>query len=156
MFRRSFRNASIQSKFRILVLEVSVLAVAASCGVFIAYLWISTRARTVTRQETMATIVADQSTAALEFDQAPQAATILSALKAEKLMTAAAIYNRQGKLFATYLNEGSPRESIPEHPGADGQRYEGGDLLNFHPILSGGERVGTLLPRRSMAAARER
>src|SRR5687767_985949 len=95
----SFRDVSIRNKFRILVLAVSVLAVAGACGVFVTYLWFSTRSRLIDRQEIMATIVADQSTAAVEFDQPAQAAAILSTLKAERQIVVASIYSRQGRLF---------------------------------------------------------
>src|SRR2546421_12123381 len=119
MLGRTFRHASIRSKFQFLVLSISILAVAASCGVFITYLWISTRARLVLRQETMATIVGDQSTAALEFDQPAQATTILSTLKAERQIVAAAIYTREGRLFAGYRREGATPGTLPERPGPD-------------------------------------
>src|SRR5258708_28106968 len=119
MLGRSFRNTSIGNKFRILVLAISAVAVAGSCTVFITYLWFSTRTRLVNRQETMATIVGDQSTAVLEFDQPAQAATILGTLKAERQIVAAAIYNRQGRLFASYLREGSTPDLIFPTPRID-------------------------------------
>jgi len=156
MLGRSFRNASIRNKFRVLVLAVSILAVAGSCGVFITYLWFSTRARLVQRQETMATIVADQSTAAVEFNQPPQAAAILATLKAEKQIVVAAIYTREGRLFASYVRDETPSRVLPEKPGPEGQRFEGGDLLNFHPIQSGGERIGTLHVRSDLNDLKER
>ncbi|HLY73342.1 MAG TPA: ATP-binding protein [Planctomycetota bacterium] len=156
MLQRSFRNASIRNKFRILVLGISAIAVAGSCTVFITYLWFSTRARLVERQETMATIVGDQSTAALEFDQPSQAAAILATLKAEQPIVAAAIYTRPGRLFASYLREGISPSILPALPGPDGQRFQDGDLLDFHPIQSGGDRVGTLLMRSDLSELRDR
>jgi PAS domain S-box-containing protein len=149
-------KSSIRSKFRMLVLGVSVLAVAGSCGVFVTYLWFSTRTHLVQRQQTIAAIVADQSTAAVEFDQPLQATAILATLKAEKQIVAAAIYTRQGRLFARYLRESGFSGLLPEGPGTDGQRFDGGDLLNFHPVLSGGERVGTLHLRSDLSALTER
>lgn len=156
MLGRTFRDASVLNKFRVLMLSVSVLAAAGSCGVFIVYLWISTRGELALRQHTMASIVADQSTAAVEFDQPPQATAILAALRAEKQIVAAAVYTRQGRLFARYLREGATSASLPDGAGPDGQRFEGGDLLVFQPILSSGERVGTLHIRSDLAELRER
>src|SRR5438132_948648 len=147
MLGPTFRHTSIRNKFRILVFAISVFAVIGSCAVFIAYLWFSTRATIIHRQDTMAAIVADQSTAALEFDQPAQAAAILGTLKAEHQIVFAAVYTRQGKPFARYTREGSGSGIAPDRPGPDGQRFEDGDLLNFHPIHSGGERVGTLYIR---------
>jgi PAS domain S-box-containing protein len=147
---------SIRNKFRMLVLGVSVFAVAGSCGVFVTYLWFSMRAQLTLRQQTMAAIIADQVTAAVEFDQPPQATAILSTLKAEKQILAAAIYTRQGRLFAKYLREGNPAGLIPERPAPDGHWFDEGGLLNFHPVLSGGERVGTLHIRSDLSALRER
>jgi PAS domain S-box-containing protein len=156
MLGRSFRNTSIRNKFRILVLAISAFAVTGSCAVFIAFLWFSTRTQLVQRQETMAAIVGDQSTAALEFDQPAQAATILGTLKAERQVVVAAIYTRQGKLFASYVREGRRPDAVPARPAPDGQRFEEGDLLDFHPIYSGGERVGVLHVRSDLEDLRNR
>lgn len=156
MLGRSFRNQSIRDKFRTLVLAISVLAVAGSCGVFVAYLWVTTRARLVLSQETMATIVADQTTAALEFVQPAQAAAILASLKAERRIAAAAVYDRPGRLFARHLRDGVAPGSLPDRPGPDGQRFEDGFLVIHQPIQSGGERVGTLVIRTDLSDLKER
>ena len=156
MLGRSFQNASIRNKFRVLVLAISVVAVVGSCLVFIIYLWFSVRTALVRRQETMASIIAEQSTAALEFDQPDQGTTILRTLKAEHQIVAAALYTRKGKLFASYLREGSPPAMLFDRADSDGQRFLDGDLLNFHPVQSGGERVGTLYVRSDLSDLRAR
>ncbi|HLY09272.1 MAG TPA: ATP-binding protein [Planctomycetota bacterium] len=154
--RSAFADASIRTKLRILILGISVLAVLGSCTVFITYLWFSTRARLVRRQDTFATVIADQSTAALDFDQPLQATALLNSLKAERQVVAAAIYTPQGRLFATYVRDGAAPGLIRDRPEPDGQRFEEGDLLNFHPIVSGGERVGTLHLRSDLTDLRDR
>ncbi len=152
----SFRDTPLRTKLRLLVLAISVAAVAGSCAVFIAYLWFSTRASMVRRQEIMATIVADQTIAAVEFNQPVQAATILATLKAERQIVAAAIYTPEGRLFASFLRAGAVPGDLPARPGEDGQRFVGGELLNFHAILSSGERVGTLHIRSDLTDLRDR
>src|SRR5260221_176129 len=46
--------------------------------------------------------------------------------------------------------------SLPSRPGADGTVFDGGDLLLFHPLRSGGERIGSFYLRSDMAELRQR
>jgi PAS domain S-box-containing protein len=151
-----FRDKPVRVKLRLIILIISGLAVTAACAIFVAYQWFASRNVLMSRLEVMATIVGDQSIAALEFDQAPQAVNILRSLKAEKPLILAAIYTREGRLFASYLREGADPSVIRAHPGADGLVFDGGDLLVFHPMNSGGERIGTFCLRSDLSQLWER
>jgi PAS domain S-box-containing protein len=153
---RSLRDKPIRAKLRAIVLIISGLAVAGSCTVFVAYQWFTSRNELAHRLGVMADIVGDQSTAALEFDQPTQAAIILRALKAERQILFAGIYSREGRLFASYVREGVDPIAIRAGPDPDGQTFDGGDLLVFHPMRSGGERIGTFGLRSDLADLRER
>src|SRR5579863_1039561 len=135
---------SIRSELRRIVLLTSAVAVVGSCAVFMAYQWTSSRSELRLRQSTLASIVADQAAAALEFDQPEPLAAILKSLKGEPTVDAAVAYTRGNRLFAQYVK---PGQSVPEpldRPGSDGQRFVGGELVTFRPVESAGERVGTL------------
>jgi len=89
----------------------------------------------------LARIVADNSTAALSFDDPEVAAQPLRALHFRTHLDAACIY-RGGTLFAKYLRRDQfacpapePRESI---------RSAGGNLMLSQPIVLDGRRIGTL------------
>jgi PAS domain S-box-containing protein len=153
---RSLRDKPIRTKLRAIVLIISGLAVTGSCTVFVTYQWITSRNELAHRLGVMADIVGDQSTAALEFDQPTQAATILRALKAERQILFAGIYGREGRLFASYVREGVDPVAIRAVPGPEGHTFDGSDLLVFHPMRSGGERIGTFGLRSDLADLRER
>ncbi|MBI4566539.1 MAG: HAMP domain-containing protein [Planctomycetes bacterium] len=137
------RDMPVRAKLRTIIFLVSGVAVLGACAVFLTYQWISSRKALVQQLQIMAEIVADQSTAAVEFNQAESAALIVGSLKAERQIRVAALYSKEGRLFAHYRRDGADAAEIPAAPAADGWRFEGGELLIFQPLWSGGERVGT-------------
>src|SRR5580693_3944046 len=64
---------------------------------------------------TMADIIAANSTAAMIYDDPNLAEENLAALRAEPDVTAAALFDNQGKLYAVYP-AALPRSSLPEKP----------------------------------------
>jgi PAS domain S-box-containing protein len=101
--------------------------------------------------ETMGGIIASNSTAALVFDDQKLSQEILSGLRAEPDVTAAAIFDRNGNLFAVYpawlrLSE------IPVPPPRDGTQFSRSDLVIFRQVLQGTNKVGTLFLRSDLGA----
>lgn len=151
-----FRDRPIHVKLRAIVLLISGLAVIGACTVLLAYQWFSARNGMAHRMEVMADIVGDQATAALEFDQPAQSAKILGSLKAEQQILLAVLYDRQGRVFSSYIRDGVDASEIRAHPGADGRMVEGYDIQVFHPVQSGGERIGTIALRTDLPELRQR
>ena len=88
-------------------------------------------------------IIGSNSTAALAFDDPKSAHEILSALLAEKQITAAAIYDNQGNLFASFPDT-VPVNQLPRQPGPLGHKIERRQFVTFRPILQDGTRLGTI------------
>ncbi len=120
------------------------------------------RSAIVEELKTIAGIVAENSTAALVFNDSIAAHETLSALKAKPDIIGAAIYGRDGRLFATYsaapgrdFDRRPAQERFPlAAPSADQEAGQGGsgtvrfrdDRLELRrPILLDGEAVGTLV-----------
>jgi PAS domain S-box-containing protein len=101
--------------------------------------------------KTMADIIASNSTAALIYDDPKLAEENLSALNAEPDVTAAALYDRQGKVYAVYPAF-LPVSAIPQTPSADGTKFTFRELVLFHPVVQGANRVGTLYIRSNLGA----
>jgi PAS domain S-box-containing protein len=150
-----FEDASIQRKLRAIILVISGLSVVGASTVFLTYDWISSRNTVMRQLSIMAEIVADESTAAVEFNQPAQAEAILRSLRAEPQIVAAAIYTPESGLFAQYLREGEGRPLL-EAPLPDGRTFEDGELLVYVPVLSSGERIGTFYLRSDLAELRHR
>jgi PAS domain S-box-containing protein len=98
---------------------------------------------------TQADLIALQSAATLAFDDPKAATQTLEALRALREISSAAIYNSNGKLFASYARPAEKDRTPPAFdPLIPGQRRAGDWLvLGGKPIMAAGdspERLGTL------------
>ncbi|MDJ0788741.1 MAG: methyl-accepting chemotaxis protein [Myxococcota bacterium] len=98
----------------------------------------------VDKTETLAAFVGLHSQAALLFQDGHAAEETLSALRAEPLVLAAAIYLEDGSLFASFGRDGEPE--LPESPEA-GTHFRPGILEVAQPIEDGGEAMGRVFVR---------
>src|SRR2546430_4885837 len=97
-------------------------------------------------------ILATNSTASLAFANDADARELLSALRADPHIVAAALYDRNRRLFATYPGD-LPGGALPAAPGPDGYRFQRGNLIGFQPVAeAGGQRLGTLYLASDLAA----
>ena len=146
---QAFRNVSIKRKLIAIIMLTSTVAVMLACLTFLAF-ELFTYQRTATRQLiTLARIVADNSTAALEFEDRRSASEMLAALRAEPNLTSACIYTWDGRPFAVYLR-GESRRDLPRRPGPPGVRFEDGHLVLFQPVVFDGDGIGTVYLNRSL------
>jgi signal transduction histidine kinase/CheY-like chemotaxis protein len=91
-----------------------------------------------------ADIIGTNSTAALAFRDAAAARDVLGALRADRAVVAAAIYDPAGEVFATYRREGTATGALPRAPGPEGLRFADGRLVVVRALTLDGERLGTL------------
>lgn len=150
---RRFEDMPIRDKLRLIIVIISGLAVLMACTVFVTYQWVSGRSSISRRMHILTDIVADQSTAALEFSQAPQAAAILASLRADRQIVTAALYTKDGRLFASYRRDGDGSATPPSRPEPDGETFQGRDFVVSQPVLSSGERIGTFYIRTDRSEA---
>jgi signal transduction histidine kinase len=101
------------------------------------------RQEMVTDLRTLAEIIAQNSTAALTFDDAAAAQETLAALGAKPPVLAASLYDEHSTLFARWSRAGGTAD-FPSRPGPDGHLFRGGSLTLFEPIRLRGERIGTV------------
>ena len=149
------RTGSITRKLTTLILLISGTVVLLTCGTLLTYEVVTFRRAMVRTLTTLAQVVAANSTAALAFDNPGDATNVLSALVAEPHIVAAALYDRNGRLFATYpvdLGVGA----VPSSPGAPGYRFGTSDLSLYQPVVSGTRELGTLYLHSDLAAMYER
>jgi signal transduction histidine kinase/CheY-like chemotaxis protein len=62
-------------------------------------------------------------------------------------LLAAALYTRQGKLFAAFTRSGVPSEALPDAPRAPGYTIGRGHIEIFRPVIENGEMLGTVYLR---------
>lgn len=140
----SFRNWPIKRKLTAIFLLISGLVLLLTSAAFVTYQVVTFRNTTRNNLGTRASILAANSTAALAFVNEADATEVLSALKSDPHMVAAALYDRQGRVFATY--PARPAAGlIPAAPEPDGFRFAGGRLVGFAPVAQeASDRLGTL------------
>ncbi|MDR3387866.1 MAG: ATP-binding protein [Rudaea sp.] len=139
----SLKDAPIRQKLMAGILLVSVVVMLLMQVAFFTYNYLAMRQTTEWRVATMAQIAASNATAALAFENRPDAEEILASLKAEQRIIAAAIYDQHNELFARYPAD-FPIARLPAAPGEDGRRFIDSHLIVFHPMVEHDRRLGTL------------
>ena len=136
------RAASIRRKLTVIMLLTSAVAVAVACATFAGFDRITFQHSMVRELATEATIIADNSAAALTFDDERAAAGTLSALAADARVVAAAIYGADGALFASYRRSDAPHDAVP--PRLQQATPDGDHLPFLQPIRLDDEMLGTV------------
>ncbi len=137
------RRASIKQKLLLVTLATTATALALAGVGVVALDAIQFRAALERDLSALAAITADNSTAALSFEDRSVAREILSALRVRSHLVNACLYRRDGDLFVSYIrpNAGSP--CLPPD-GARHVRWNAGGLFVSRPIELQGGRIGTL------------
>src|SRR5208282_4324914 len=108
-----FRNWSVGRKLMILMMAASSATLLLVCAVLMGYDFVTTSRATTEHLATLVQIIADNSKAALSFGDAAAAGEVLATLKAEPHITAACVYDKQGKPFASYHPKGASSSEAP-------------------------------------------
>jgi len=148
----AFRDRPIRQKLMISLLLTSLAVMLLMEGAYFIYGFLALRNSIAQQVEMLAKITAANSTAVLAFDNPQDAEEILLALSAEPAIVAAAIYNRDGRLFSRYPRS-LPTQEFPAGPAADGYVFQQTQLTGFQPISEHERRVGTLYLRFDMSGA---
>jgi len=99
---RFFTRTSIKRKQTLIITLTSGAALLLACLVLGTYEILAFRQAMVSNLSTLAEIVANNSTAALDFNDPKSNQETLSALQAEAHIVGAVVYTREGQIFAVY------------------------------------------------------
>lgn len=137
-------NWPIKRKLTAILLLVSGVVLLLTSAAFVTYQVVAIRQTTLKDVSTLGRIIAANSTASLAFANEADAKEILSALRAEPHVTAAALYDKDGRLFTQYPAD-LPGNSLPAAPVGDGYRFEHGYVVGAQSVAEeGSPRLGTL------------
>lgn len=142
MFR--FQDRSIKSKLMFLTLLTSSIVLMLAGIASISYQLIKVRQSLTYNLSTLAAVIGTNSTAALTFNDPQAGEETLEALAAYPRVMAAAIYTREGRVFATYVSSDAQKGFKPPPVQEYGSRFETNALIVFRPIFLGNERIGTV------------
>lgn len=136
------RDVPIRRKLILVILITTGFVVLVTRTSFVVYELMNYRRTLVYQLQVIARIVANNSTAALAFNAPEDADEILGALRAERYITLAALYDQHGVIFSRYP-EAVADAALPESPGK-GFGFEGGRLRGFQPVAEGDKILGNL------------
>ena len=109
---------------------------------FCAYEFLIFRQSSIQQLQILSRAIASNSTAALAFENAEDAASILTAFKSDPHIVAAALYDIRGKVFATYP-QGLQLDRLPARVGK-GFTFGRSALAGFEPVAEGPKQLGFL------------
>src|SRR5438445_6099305 len=140
----SLRDWPIKQKLTAMLVLISGLVLLLTSAAFAGYQYWSLRQATRDALAVRGRIIAANSTASLAFANVADAREILSALRTDRHIVAAVLYDKGGQGSAAYP-AGVAGDVVPAAPGPDGYRFERGLLIGFQPVEeAGSQRLGTL------------
>jgi PAS domain S-box-containing protein len=149
------RQTSIQRKLTSVIMVTTVTVLLLTGAAFVSYELVTFERWLENYVGTLGEIIADNSSSALRFDDPKAAEETLSTIAVERHIVAAALYDTNGQLFASWPTNVS-RAIFPAHPGAEGFRREQDFLILFSPVATPEQRMGTLYMRSDLGARQER
>ena len=145
----------MRRKLSLVILMTCSAVLLLACGVLAAYQMLDYRKTAARDLSVLAEVMAQNTRAAVAFDDQSKAEDTLMALKSEPSVVAACIYDDTGVQFATYRDPAKSIE-LPSHPGKDGIKFETTGLMVFHPIVLNNKRLGTLFMQGDLRGLHDR
>jgi signal transduction histidine kinase len=113
------------------------------------------RREMVTDLETLAEIVAQNTTAPLSFHYPDAAEETLAALDAKPSVLGASVYDKEGAPFAKWARKGA-HPDFPARPGPEGSEFRQHTLALFEPVVLEGDTIGTVYLESSLSEIAKR
>jgi signal transduction histidine kinase/ActR/RegA family two-component response regulator/uncharacterized membrane protein affecting hemolysin expression len=150
MPHRPFRH-----KLMRMVLLTSGLVILFTCAMFVTYEVVTFKQSVARQLNILGKAIAQNSTAALAFDNAEDARVVLSAFRSDPHIVSAALYSKSGALFASYP-DGVAREDLPRTLQPDGYHFERQFVIGFEPVRLNDMVLGTLFVKSDLRAIDQR
>jgi signal transduction histidine kinase/CheY-like chemotaxis protein/uncharacterized membrane protein affecting hemolysin expression len=139
-----FQDISIKRKLTAIIMIACAVALLLVSFGFVIYDLATFRQTKARDLSTLGEIIGNQSTAALTYEDKEAAREILAGLSAEKHIVAAGLYDKNGRLLASYSSDKNHAISCPKQPEREALRFQNGALVLFHEIRLDGDFAGTI------------
>ena len=149
-------NISIRWKLTLLIVTISTVSLLLASVAFITSDRINTQQTVSDNLDTMAEIIAANSSAALLFSDAMAAQETLGFLRAQEHIQAAAIYSKDDTVFASYRKPGITVVFPDSGIQPENILFWGDYVELFTHIKYEGEHIGMVYVRSNMKAVHER
>lgn len=148
------QKQSIKRKMVLIIMLTSSIALLLAGAAFVVYELISFREDMKDNLLSMASMVGETSSAALDFKDPDTAGEILQALGQEPHIMAACLYGNDGKPLATYSR--GNKGFHPPPPTADAYTFTSNSLHLFKQVRHKGKRIGTIYIQSDLEALTQR
>lgn len=147
---RRFRDLSIESKLRLVIMLVCVAALLPTCAAYIAFKWHHHRVLMISTMAVRSQVLAANVSGPLAFRSAEDAAEVLAALAVDRDIAVAGVFDSTGEVLAGYPAKRSV-ERIRFRPVATVEHHFAGDgLWVWAPVRHGDRTLGALVMRNSL------
>jgi signal transduction histidine kinase len=141
------QNMAIKRKLIAIVMLTCIMALILVGSAFLFWEWRGLRNNLLENLSTQAGITAENSKAALTFEDVEDAQETLKALKANSSIVFACVYKKDGTVFASYAKNEADKERLMIASRRQGNITSGGLLTIFKPIVLDDETIGTVCLR---------
>jgi two-component system, sensor histidine kinase len=142
---------SLRRRLVAVTLGSSGVALLVACAAFLVLDALADHREATRDLETIAAIFAYGSAGSLEFDDRSGATEVLAGMRAEPEILRAGLYDREGKLFASYRGERAGQDPW-SLPPADGLDFTAATVRITQAVELDGERVGSFVVEKSLQA----
>ncbi len=139
-----FRNLSIKWKLKLIIMLTSGIALLFASGTLMYSNIVTFRKIIRDDLSSLARVIGTNSVGAIVFNDQQTAENNLAALHAKPDVALACIYNRSGKIFATYVHENAANRLFVPSIREPGYYYEGNYLLVYNTVSYGYDVIGTV------------
>jgi two-component system sensor histidine kinase/response regulator len=139
-----FKNSSIQRKLTFVIVCTSLLGLSLACLIFDLYERTSFRAAMTGELSVLADTLGANTAASLAFNDRKSAQDMLGALRAERHIVAACLYDSHGAIFAEYRRDGIDSAFAIPARRDDQAVFQKDSLTLYRTVSLGGEKAGTI------------
>ena len=141
------RNLTIKYKLIAITMLTCLTALLLAGTGVILWEWLNLRRIMARNISTQAEMIADNCKAALTFDDKSDASEILQALHVQTSIVFGCLYNSEGEIFASYVNNNVDEAIRSAELMEDGYRFADGYLTVYKTIILEDEIIGTVCLR---------
>ncbi len=138
------RNSSIQRKLTFVIVCTSLVGLSLACLSFDLYERRSFRGAMTSELSALADTLGANAAASLAFNDRKSATDVLGALRAEKHIVGACLYDNQGAIFAEYRRDGNGTGPAMPPRREDGEIFGKESVILYRTVLLGGEKSGAI------------
>jgi PAS domain S-box-containing protein len=150
------RNSSIQRKLTFVIVCTSLVGLSLACLSFDLYERKSFRGAMTSELSALADTLGANTAASLAFNDRKSATDVLGALRAEKHIVGACLYDNHGVVFAEYRRDGNGTGLAMPPRREDGEVFGKESVILYRTVSLGGEKSGAIAIISDLGALQEK